>query len=127
MRYTRRKKTYQLMMCIFASGLSASLFAADDYLSQIEAESGKVEADQATTGDLVKPSNSADSAAGANNTNNSVGRAEFEQMLDKDYHGSYVFYMKLPQRSKEEIFQEYDKGAPIAVIRKKIIDRFMKR
>jgi hypothetical protein len=49
----------------------------------------------------------------------------FEEDLRERYKGSYIFYQKLPTRTKEEIFQEYRDGASFDEIRQKIMDRFL--
>ncbi|KRT56373.1 hypothetical protein Ga0074115_14217 [endosymbiont of Ridgeia piscesae] len=56
-----------------------------------------------------------------------ASQEEFEADLKSRYVGSYTFYMKLPPASQEEVFQDYRDGAAISDIRKKIMDRFLKR
>lgn len=116
------KPGYQFGLFMAALGLmlSSSQLRADDYLSAIEAESGKVEnsqLDEAEQG--VVETTDAGVDAGA--------REEFEAILAERYHGSYTFYTKLPERSRQEIVQEYQRGASFVVLRKKIVDRFMQR
>ena len=52
-------------------------------------------------------------------------RRVFEQELKRLYEGSYLFYTKLPERSREEVFIEYNQGASLEQVRKTIIDRFL--
>ena len=92
----------------------------DAYLKALAAEAEKVG---------VKNTDDADHAAGGASGNAagnpSTDIASFEQELKDNYQGSYTFYSRLPPRSQEEIFADYKGGAPIADIRKKIMNRFM--
>ncbi len=101
-------------VCVFTGcmlcSLSAIAVGEDEYLNQIQDEAYKVEA------------NSADNTAA---DEAKVDKDTFDKELQASYRGSYLFYQKLPQRSQEEIFADYAKGASIADIRKKILDRFL--
>lgn len=91
--------------------VSALAAGEDDYLKQIQSEAAKVEQDPVSAPPALDEGE-ADIAA-------------FEKALEKHYRGSYLFYKKLPRRSREEIFAEYAKGASITDIRKKIMNRFL--
>ncbi len=52
-------------------------------------------------------------------------RRAFEQELKQLYEGTYLFYEKLPERSREEVFIEYNQGASLEKVRETIIDRFL--
>ena len=80
----------------------------DDYLEMLESEASKVEA----SGGVAPQGADADIGA-------------FEAELKQHYRGSYLFYKKLPRRSREKVFTEYSEGASIEDIRKKIMDRFL--
>jgi len=100
--------------------------ADDDYLEAIEAETSKlgVQADEAenkTDGQSPIVDDK------ANDDALSEDRVAFEAVLKDRYHGSFIFYNKLPERSRQEIVQEYKRGTPFVKIRKKIVDRFMQR
>jgi hypothetical protein len=88
----------------------------DDYLDMIDSEAQKIESAESPeeTGD--EDSDVVVSAA-------DVG--SFEKELETQYRGSYLFYKKLSPRGQEEIFLEYQKGASIGDIRKKIMNRFL--
>jgi hypothetical protein len=112
-----------LLLCLCVSG--AAFAADDDYLKAIEVESGKLESrqqdvDSGETQATPAPQTDAGSAT-------LDVRDKFEKILDEKYHGSYVFYQKLPERSRQEIVNEYEQGTPFEEIRKKIIDRFLQR
>jgi hypothetical protein len=48
-----------------------------------------------------------------------------ESQLKEQYRGSYLFLKKLPRQSQEEIFSDYQNGASINDIRKKIMKIFL--
>ena len=91
--------------------------AEDDFLSAIEAESQKVDSRQEADEQKTTSDTQVDAEA----------RDKFETVLAKQYQGSFKFYSKLPERSRQEIVQEYERGTSMVKIRKKIIDRFMQR
>ena len=102
--------------------------AADDYLSELDAEVKKVEARNidgaAGRNDVEAP---AEVAVATRGTRNGASRDAFEGLLKQKYLGTFGFYKKLPERSRQEIFLEYQEGAPMAEVRKKIIDRLLQR
>lgn len=113
-------QTKKPLLFAIACGLLQSgpiLAAEDDFLSAIEAESEKVDARQET--DKKKTTGSAEV--------DEASRDEFEKILAEKYQGSFKFYSKLPERSRQEIVQEYERGTSFVKLRKKIIDRFMQR
>lgn len=100
--------------------------ADDDYLKAIEAETSKLgvqtdESEKKTDEQAPKGDDN------ANDDRVAEERVAFEAVLKDRYHGSYIFYSKLPERSRQEIVQEYKRGTPFVKIRKKIVDRFMQR
>ncbi len=113
-------------------GYSAVALSADDYLSALEAEAGKVdvelnEPDSATNPGTV--SQSAEQGGQALQSQKKEGlasqRANFESLLKKHYFGTYGFYRKLPERSRQEVFEEYRRGVGMDKIRKKIVSRLL--
>jgi hypothetical protein len=91
----------------------------DDYLSAISDEVDKVEA---VTEYLAKDAGASD------NTDDKeyLGKKQdFEKLLEERYHGSYIFYKKLPERTQLEIYEDYRRGAEIPKLREKIIDRYI--
>ncbi|MGB5451066.1 MAG: hypothetical protein WBM71_06940 [Sedimenticolaceae bacterium] len=95
--------------------------AADDpYLRMLEAEVTKVEGVSTDTkGDGAAP------AAGTGGSASLASREHFEAMLRETHVGTYSFYRRLPERSREEIFIDYGNGASTAALRDKIVDRFL--
>jgi len=103
-----------VLLCLPIS--MGAMAAEDPYLSAISLEAKKVDAAAQPT--LDSPESEPASDGG-------LDLQSFEGDLKARYKGSYTFYVKLPQRSREEIFQEYRDGASIDEIRKKIMDRFL--
>ncbi len=106
--------------------VASGAFAADDYLSAIEAESEKVEGQPQQVDKAVEEAVPAE-VGGTGNDANSEERIAFENLLKERFLGTYNFFNKLPERSRQEIVQEYRRGTSIVRIRKKIVDRFMQR
>ena len=102
--------------------------SADDYESLLDAEVKKVEArkidGESGTNTVESP---AEMPSGAKTGHVGASRDEFEGLLKKKYLGTFGFYKKLPERSRQEIFAEYSAGAPVSKVRKKIIDRLLQR
>lgn len=103
-----------LMICGFVMPFSESVASDDEYVKALNQEAGKV----GTT---------ADAAVQPGNVGGGREREVFERELKEKYAGSAVFYRKLPAATREEIFQEYQAGVSIPVLRKKIMDRFLQR
>ena len=110
--------------CVFAG----AGVAADEYLSELDAEAAKVEArridGEAGTNTVEAP---AEVAPPAFAERDGATRDVFESLLKSKYLGTFGFYKKLPERSRQEIFLEYQHGAAMADVRRKIIDRLLQR
>jgi hypothetical protein len=116
-----RRLSKYISLKLFLSVIPAfavPVFAADDtdYLSEISAEVDKVDA---VTEYIAEQSGNSDSQAYLENKNG------FEKLLEESYHGSYVFYKKLPERAQLEIFDDYRQGQEMSTLREKIIERYM--
>jgi len=102
--------------------------AASDYLSDLDAEVKKVEARQidgeAGTSTVEAPAEISTESGAARE---GASRDAFEELLQQNYLGTYGFYKKLPERSRQEIYIDYREGAPMSEVRKKIIDRLLQR
>jgi hypothetical protein len=95
------------LLCLF---FSLPLYAADDaaYLNLINQEAMRQSAGYGVGG--------------------SAENRDFDAMesqLKEQYRGSYLFLKKLPRQSQEEIFSDYQNGASIDDIRKKIMKIFL--
>lgn len=119
---TERKCSFRgflvLFIPVFVTSFSLVAAEDDDYLSALNQEAQKVDAKEAAV---------STSASSANAEQKAVSRVAFEAELKEKYAGSAVFYSKLSPGSQEEIFLEYQDGATIAELRKKIMDRFLHR
>ena len=94
--------------------LSLPLVASGEtYLDAIQTEAAKLDG-----GDTEEPASPAESPS-------DDPQAAFERELEERYRGSYLFYKKLPAKSQEEVFNEYEGGASIEDVRKKIMSRFL--
>lgn len=115
--------------CVVAASLAVgSAQGADDYLSELDAEVQKVEA-HTIDGESGVDSLEAPPGTGVqtNGGREGVSRESFELLLRKRYLGTYGFYKKLPERSRQEIYIEYQQGASMDEVRKKIVDRLLQR
>ncbi|MCB1789085.1 MAG: hypothetical protein KDJ27_20490 [Gammaproteobacteria bacterium] len=103
--------------------LSTAWSAEDAYLDQLDQEVAKVEASS---------SDKASDGGGESRDNFSsdtphpvASRDNFESLLRRQHVGTYSFYRRLPERSREEIFLDYSNGASMEALRGKIIDRYL--
>lgn len=103
--------------------LGAAHAADDPYLQLLDQEVSKVEPGATDKGNDAATAQvpARDSAA----TAPLASRKHFEDVLHEQHVGTYSFYRKLPERSREEIFLDYSGGASMEALRKKIIDRFL--
>ena len=121
------KSKIERVRCICGATLLAVLLpqahAADDaYLRLLDEEVIKVEEPATDTG--------LDDAASSRPINidqalQPVSRERFETLLKQTRVGTYSFYRRLPERSREEIFLDYSGGASLEALRGKIIDRYL--
>ena len=114
MRRLNKSIFFSLFFVSFIS-LPVTGYAADEdgYLSEISAEVEKIDVENES---LDEESDS---------RQNPGDKADFEKLLEERYHGSFVFYNKLPTRTQLEIFEDYRRGAEIPKLREKIIDRYI--
>ncbi len=114
----------------------AHVVAADNYLDQLEVESKKL-----TDRPVLAPETDASSTeSGSENKEFNVeGKSiflspdfdqdltmiEFEDELNVRFLGSFTFYKKLPQPSREEVYRGYLNGNTIKETRKIIMSRYL--
>jgi hypothetical protein len=89
--------------------------AQEAYLNALEAEAGKIEADNTPDagGDLGPVSD--------------VTKERFEAMLLEQYRGTYGFYQKLLPHIQDELVDDFRSGTAMAELREKIVDRYLQR
>lgn len=106
-------------LCMSATGVGA---ADDPYLQLLDEEATKVEGiptDTETQRDAATPGEPSRDAAPLGS------RASFENRMRIEHVGTYSFYQRLPERSKEEIYLDYSRGASMESLRGKIVDRYL--
>jgi hypothetical protein len=121
------------LLALVFMGLSTAVDASDeDYLTAIEMETEKVGvggAAPAATGSVKKPHISPKKEPEPDGRGLDAGLSieKFEKELAERYTGSSVFYRKLSRPDQEAVYAQYKDGAPLAEVRQKIMDRFLKR
>lgn len=101
----------------------AAIAAEDPYLEMLDAEATKVDGVSTdTAGDDAGTAPRTDAAGSAGPA---PSRGDFEALLRDRHVGTYSFYRRLPERSREEIFIDYSNGASLEALRSKIIDRYL--
>ena len=102
---------------------SAATAAEDSYLKLLDQEVTKVEAAPTDTADdgVV----SAAKAGPAQLAQPALSQKKFEALLRQQQAGTYSFYRRLPERSREEIFADFSDGASIDILREKIVERYL--
>jgi len=101
---------------------------ADDYLDSLEVESNKVEShsfEESKAGEQ-SDSFSEENALGGSLDNVEL-RKEFESHLSENNKGSFILFKKLPERSRQEVYDEFANGATMQEIRRLIVDRILQR
>ena len=108
-------------LCSVMPGIAHS--ADDPYLKMLDNEVTKVETNSTdTSGDGAA---SVAESAQKQDAQPVPSREHFEALLSKQHVGTYSFYRRLPERSREEIFLDYGRGASMEALREKIIDRYL--
>ena len=112
--------------------------AQDNYLDQLEVESKKLtdrpvlapETD-GSVGSTEDSSKQMDfdtegkSIVASPDFDEDLTMVDFEDELKVRFLGSFTFYKKLPQRSREEVYHGYLNGNSIEEIRKMIMNRYL--
>lgn len=108
---------------LVAATLSVSHATDDPYLQLLDEEVTKVEAVSTDTGgdDGDRPAENAGQAG----PSGAPTRENFEAVLREQHVGTYSFYRRLPERSREEVFTDFRHGASVEDLRQKVIDRFL--
>lgn len=107
-----------VMIVGFVTPFAVTASEEDEYLRSLNQEASKVNS---------KAVLNAGSQTAKREGDETVSRKAFERDLRVKYAGSAAIYSKLPVASQEEIYQDYQAGTKIPVLRKKIMDRFLHR
>lgn len=103
--------------------LPVSHAADDPYLQLLDEEVTKVEGDSTDT--LEDDAARSARAGGKGRAQAVPSRKHFEALLRQQHVGTYSFYRRLPERSREEIFVDYGDGASMEALREKVVDRYL--
>jgi len=109
---------------LFVSTMLPVSHSADDgYLHQLDEEVTKVESISTDTvgDDVARPAK----AGAKGQAQAAPSRERFETQLRQQHVGTYSFYRRLPERSREEIFVDYANGASMEALREKVVDRYL--
>ena len=108
---------------LIASPLSFLGAADDPYLQMLDEEVTKVEPVSTDTGEDESARSTGNPRRGE--AKPVPSRSRFEALLRQQHVGTYSFYRRLPERSREEIFVHYGNGASMEALREKVIDRYL--
>ncbi len=143
LRYIKRDTFYMLRLTWISALIitlsCAQVTAKDNYLDQLEAESTKLtdrpelapETDASGSGEAGNASKQMDfntegkSIVASPDFDEDLTIVDFEEELKVRFLGSFTFYKKLPQRSREEVYHGYLNGNTIEEIRKMIMNRYL--
>ncbi|MCB1773484.1 MAG: hypothetical protein KDI88_07695 [Gammaproteobacteria bacterium] len=117
-RMTGRLQVAYLVMLLIGTGVVVA--SDDDYLKLLDEEVTKVDGAGADGGG--NPSPGTDGTASDRPPGN---RQQFEDRLRDQHVGTYSFYRRLPERSRQEIFLDYQAGVPMDQLRDKVVERFL--
>lgn len=109
-------------VAVFLLGALSPVAAGDPYLDAVDEEAAKVGKDT-TVNNSKSMRRGASGDTSARTADSS--KAGFEALLRREHLGTYSFYRKLSQRSRDEIFGDYRDGASITALREKIVDRYL--
>ena len=116
-RMTGRRRAVCLAVLLVGSAPVAA--TDDDYLRLLDEEVSKVDG-AAGVADVAAPGNVDGAGGRAPGT-----RQQFEDTLRDQHVGTYSFYRRLPERSRQEIFLDFQAGMPMDQLRDKVVERFL--
>jgi hypothetical protein len=112
-----RGRLARLLALVLAGSCGHAVAAGDSYLEMLDREVAKVE---------VSPTDNSPGTVGVESAVQAGdSREQFEARLRSEHVGTYSFYRRLPERSREEMYLEYRSGVPMAGLRDKIVQRFL--
>ena len=101
---------------------TAVVAAADPDLELLDKEVAKVESSPT---DITRENGKPSGGVTAEPSSTAPSREQFELLLRRHHVGTYSFYRRLPERSREEVFLDHSAGASMEALRSKIIDRYL--
>jgi len=100
----------------------ASLFAADDYLSALEAEADNTGArNEPVSAIISSPVKKAKPAGASQLITEGLSFSEFEERLDRSYSGSNFLYTKLSKSKRKSVYKFYQNDNRISSLREEIV------
>lgn len=110
------RRSLVLMICAFLLISPMAVLSEESCLDAISVEAQKLEDGSAggAGAGVSKSAAAADDPA-----------AKFERELCASYRGTDLFYEKLPSKSQQQAFLEYQQAAPIKNVRKTTISRYL--
>jgi len=115
--YTRFLLAGLLLWC----GVPAPACAADDYLSILEAEADNTGSAADVTAEQVRLSQPEKTGVGSKLIPSGLSFAEFEAVLDSQYSGSHLLYIRLSKRDREMVYRKYQDDNRISSVREEIV------
>jgi hypothetical protein len=112
-----RGRLARLLALALAGSGGLAPAAGDPYLEMLDREVAKVE--------VAPTDNSSGTPVAASAAETDGSREQFEARLRSEHVGTYSFYRRLPERSREEMYLEYRSGVPMTGLREKIVQRFL--
>lgn len=125
--HNRSSGCWLLAAVVIAGGIMPlHVHAADSYLQALKVEADKVDPEG---GADSKSSDPAFPAKGlppqtvnpAETIKPGLNKEGFEQQLQENYYGSYLFYSTLPKNQRDRVYEEYKENNDIKSIRESIM------
>jgi hypothetical protein len=125
--HNRSSGCWLLVVVVIAVGLLPQyVHAADSYLEALKIEADKIDPEGGTDS---KSSDPAFPAKGlppqtvnpAETIKPGLKKEDFEQQLQENYYGSYLFYSTLKKKQRDQVYEEYQKKNDIKSIRDSIM------
>ena len=120
-------RLFPLLLLGFSTGLAIAQ-SSDSYLDAIEGEASELSLDQKTRAQPVESPRAVNVSPGAQEAEQfnqlvpGLTVAQFEQVLKRSYIGSYLFYNRLPNNLKDEVYESYLTDPNPDAVRAKIIE-----
>ena len=114
-----------LVVGLIVAVLPSAPAADDAYLRLLDEEVTKVNRSPTDTG--VDDIGSSADPVPERTAQPGPSREKFESLLKRKHVGTYSFYRRLPERTREEIFVDFTNGASLEDLREKIVDRYLQR
>lgn len=105
--------------------------AADSYLQALKVEADKVDPEGGTdskSSDPAYPSRGLppQNVNPAETIKPNLDKTGFEQQLQENYYGSYLFYSTLQKTQRDKVYEEYQQKNDIKSIRESIMSKLKK-